>query len=122
MKDVLSAVFRTRPAGSEQNSGRNVQPASLMNLKSALHRFWLEWLRPLLTSAAIILPLKSAIADINFVPTGSMMPTILPGDFIFVNKLAYDLKVPFTTWHLSEWVNPSSGDVVVCLAPVGGIR
>ena len=93
-----------------------------MKLSSALHRFWLGWLRPFLASAAVILPIKSAIGDINFVPTGSMMPTILPGDFIFVNKLAYDLKVPFTTWHLSEWDNPSRGDVVVCFAPDDGIR
>src|SRR4051794_11858499 len=93
-----------------------------MKLTSALHRFWLAWLRPFLASAAVILPIKSVIADINFVPTGSMKPTILEGDFIFVNKLAYDLKIPFTTSHLAEWDNPSRGDVVVCFAPDDGIR
>ena len=93
-----------------------------MKLSVALHRLWLAWLRPFLSVAAVILPLKSVIADINFVPTGSMKPTILEGDFIFVNKLAYDLKVPFTTWHLAEWTNPSRGDVVVCFAPDDGIR
>jgi len=56
--------------------------------------------------AAIIYPIKSSLADINFVPTGSMKPTILEGDFIFVNKLAYDLKVPFTTQHLAAWGQP----------------
>ena len=76
----------------------------------------------MLTAAAVILPIKSAIADLNFVPTGSMKPTILEGDFIFVNKLAYDLKVPFTTWHLAEWANPVRGDVVVCFEPDDGTR
>jgi len=93
-----------------------------MRLSAALHRFWLAWLRPFLGAAAVILPLKSAIADINFVPTGSMKPTILEGDFIFVNKLAYDLKVPFTTWHLAEWTSPSRGDIVVCFEPDDGTR
>jgi signal peptidase I len=51
-----------------------------------------------------------------------MKPTILEGDFIFVNKLAYDLKIPFTTFHLAEWTSPSRGDVVVCFAPDDGIR
>jgi signal peptidase I len=51
------------------------------------------------------------------VPTGSMKPTILEGDRVFVNKLAYDLKVPFTTWHLAEWSSPARGDVVVFFSP-----
>ena len=46
-----------------------------------------------------------------------MKPTILEGDRIFVNKLAYDLKIPFTTWHLAEWNNPQRGDIVVFFSP-----
>jgi signal peptidase I len=65
---------------------------------------------------------KSAIADINPVPSGSMEPTVLPGDVVFVNKLAYDLKVPFTTTHLAHWADPARGDVVVCFSPDDGTR
>src|SRR5688500_19212068 len=61
----------------------------------------------------VVLSFRSSIADWNDVPTGSMKPNILEGDRIFVNKLAYDLKVPFTTWHLAEWDDPERGDVVV---------
>lgn len=93
-----------------------------MKAPAVLNRFWRAWLRPFLSVAAVVLPFKSAIADINFVPTGSMKPTILEGDVVFVNKLAYDLKVPFTTWHLAEWGNPTRGDVVVCFSPEDGIR
>ena len=93
-----------------------------MKSSAALKRFWKTQIRPLLAIAAVVLPFKSAIADINFVPSGSMKPTILEGDVIFVNKLAYDLKVPFTTWHLAEWGNPSRGDVVVLFSPEDGIR
>ena len=51
-----------------------------------------------------------------------MRPTILEGDLLFVNKLAYDLKVPFTTLHLAQWADPQRGDVVVCFSPADGER
>ena len=41
---------------------------------------------------------------------------------MFVNKLAYDLKVPFTTWHIAEWSNPKRGDIVVFYSPHDGQR
>ena len=41
---------------------------------------------------------------------------------VFVNKLAYDLKLPFTTWHLAEWSNPQRGDIVVFFSPYDGKR
>src|SRR5687768_11227326 len=63
---------------------------------------------------------RSSIADWNDVPTGSMNPSILEGDRIFVNKLAYDLRVPFTTWHIAEGRQPSRGDVVVFYWPTDG--
>ena len=56
----------------------------------------------------VVLSFRSSVADWNDVPTGSMKPDILEGDRIFVNKLAYDLKVPFTTWHLAQWGTPSA--------------
>jgi signal peptidase I len=93
-----------------------------MKVFPRLRRFWLAWLRPCLAAAAVVYPLKSSLGDINFVPTGSMKPTILEGDFVFVNKIAYDLKVPFTTRRLAEWSGPSRGDVVVLFSPVDGMR
>jgi len=65
---------------------------------------------------------KSAIADWNIVPSGSMKPTIVEGDRIFVNKLAYDLKIPYTTWHVAEWDNPDRGDIVVFYSPADNKR
>ncbi len=72
--------------------------------------------------AIIVFPLKSAVADWNWVPSGSMKPTILEGDLVFVNKLAYDLKVPFTLQRLAEWDNPARGDIVVFFSPHDGTR
>jgi len=78
--------------------------------------------KSLLLTVAVLMAVRSAIADWNDVPTGSMNPTIVQGDRVFVNKLAYDLKVPFTTWHLAQWSNPKRGDIVVFFSPVDGTR
>jgi signal peptidase I len=90
--------------------------------KARVASFWREWLRPLLVTALVLGSLRSAVADWNDVPTGSMRPTILEGDRIFVNKLAFDLKLPFTTWRLAEWSSPERGDIVVLFSPVDGTR
>lgn len=78
--------------------------------------------RPFVFILLILLAVRSSLADWNDVPTGSMNPTILEGDRIFVNKLAYDLKVPFTSWRLARWSEPERGDVVVFYAPHDGTR
>src|SRR5208283_4814391 len=70
----------------------------------------------------VLFSLRSSLADWNDVPTGSMMPTILEGDRVYVNKLAYDLKIPFTTRHLAEWSEPKRGDIVVFFSPADGKR
>jgi signal peptidase I len=90
--------------------------------RSRARLWWKKEIRPLLILALILFSIRSSLADWNDVPTGSMRPTILEGDRIFVNKLAYDLKVPFTTWHLAEWSNPQRGDIVVFFSPHDGKR
>src|SRR3954447_23476017 len=85
-------------------------------------RWWKQEIRPLLILALILFSIRSSLADWNVVPTGSMQPTILVGDRVLVNKLAYDLKVPFTTWHMAEWSNPQRGDIVVFYSPKDGTR
>jgi signal peptidase I len=56
---------------------------------------------------------RSACADWNTVPSGSMKPTIIEGDRIAVNKLAYDLHIPFTHISLMRLGDPERGDIVV---------
>ncbi len=94
----------------------------LPRVKRAGAHLWREWVKPLLIVLLVTGVLRSALADWNDVPTGSMKPTILEGDRIWVNKLAYDLKVPFTTWHLAEWGAPARGEVVVFYSPHDGVR
>lgn len=90
--------------------------------KKLLRRFVREWVIPIGVVVIIGGAFRSAVADWNDVPTGSMQPTILEGDRILVNKLAYGLRVPFTSWRVAEWSAPQRGDIVICFSPANGDR
>jgi signal peptidase I len=91
-------------------------------LRDRVGYWWRKEIRWWLVIGLAVFSLRSSLADWSDVPTGSMKPTILEGDRVFVNKLAYDLKVPFTTRHLAEWSTPHRGDVVVFFSPHDGTR
>ena len=95
---------------------------NMATLSFRIRHWWRKEIRPLLILVLVLFSIRSSLADWNDVPSGSMQPTILVGDRIFVNKLAYDLKVPFTTWHLAQWSNPQRGDIVVFYSPHDGTR
>ena len=82
-----------------------------------IRRIWKEWWKTAAIIVFVIIPFKSSIADWNWVPSGSMNPTILEGDLIYVDKLAYDLRFPLTFNRLAEWSQPQRGDIVVCFSP-----
>jgi signal peptidase I len=80
----------------------------------------LKDVRQLVILAAIILTGRSVLADWYVVPTGSMKPTILEGDRVFVWKSAYQIRLPFTKVRLFSTGAPKRGDVVVVRNPDGG--
>jgi signal peptidase I len=67
----------------------------------------------LLVFISLMLVFRSAVADWNDVPTGSMKPTIVEGDRIFINKMAYDLKLPFSQKTLIKFADPERNDIVI---------
>jgi signal peptidase I len=75
-----------------------------------------DW-RGFLVFIVVMLLVRSAVADWNNVPSGSMMPAILVGDRILVDKLAYDLRVPFTLRRVARWRDPERGDIVTFRSP-----
>lgn len=85
-------------------------------------RAWRDWLRSIVFIILAVTAFRSAVADWNDVPTGSMKPTILEGDRIVVNKLAYDLKIPYTRVQIAHWGDPARGDIVVLSSPADGKR
>jgi len=90
--------------------------------KKQFTNFIRGWGFSIIAAILIATSFKSAIADWNDVPTGSMIPTILAGDRVFINKLSYGLKLPYTTWHVLRWQMPQRGDIVVFYSPKDGKR
>ena len=91
-------------------------PETFIVVKSKVAKFWREY-RSLFFFLLVMVLFRSAIADWNQVPTGSMKPTILEGDRVVVNKLAYDLKIPFTSLNVQTWSDPSPGEIVTFYSP-----
>lgn len=78
---------------------------------------WIDLSRSLFPVFFIVLLLRSFLVEPFRIPSGSMMPTLLIGDFILVNKFAYGIRLPITNTKVIEIDEPQRGDVVVFRYP-----
>src|SRR5215467_1843503 len=76
-----------------------------------------ENLKSLLGAVIIYLFVKTLFVEAFRIPSGSMIPTLLIGDWLFVNKLAYGPTIPFTNTHLPGYSTPKHNDVIVFVSP-----
>ncbi len=83
-----------------------------VRVRSYMHAFWVEN-RQFFALLCCIVFFKSAIADLSSISGASMQPTLLDGDKVWVNKLAYDVKIPFTEISLAHVDDPERGDIVI---------
>lgn len=88
---------------------------------SRLRRQLREWL-PTLVLLSLLLVTRSTLANHYVVPSGSMEPTLQPGDRVAVDMSAYGLRLPFTGTVLLERGRPARGDVVLLPSPATGDR
>lgn len=65
---------------------------------------------------------RSAVADWYGVPSSSMYPTLMIGDRIVSDRLAYDIKLPFTDVIVKHIADPQRGDIVTFISPEDGNR
>ena len=64
---------------------------------------------------AVVVVARGSLADHYVVPTGSMEPTLMPSDRVFVSKTAYGLRLPYSDIELGGDESPARGDVVIDL-------
>ncbi|HTY92919.1 MAG TPA: signal peptidase I [Steroidobacteraceae bacterium] len=83
---------------------------------------WLKDNRSFLAVLLVFGLIRTALADWNPIPSESMHPTLLDGDVVLVNRIAYDLKVPLTDICVARLGEPRRGDVVTFSSPVNGER
>jgi signal peptidase I len=83
---------------------------------------WVRTNKGFLLFLCLIGIFRSAVAELNGIPSGSMRPNLLEGDVVIVNRAAYNLKVPLTDVVLARLGDPVRGDVVTFHSPKDGTR
>jgi signal peptidase I len=78
---------------------------------------WREFLESLGIAVLIFLVIRTFAFQAFRIPTGSMENTLLPGDFLFVNKFFYGARLPFTEVRLPGFTEPKRGDIIVFQFP-----
>lgn len=97
-------------------------PTATGSTASRARRWIRRELPPLLLMLALLVVARSSFANHYHVPTGSMEPTLMPGDRVLVDMSAYGLRVPFTGIELVQRDRPRPGEVVVFKSPYDGTR
>jgi signal peptidase I len=76
-----------------------------------------EYAEALISAIIIAALIRSFAIEAFKIPSGSMIPTLLVGDHIFVNKFIYNLRIPFTKKPFVTFSEPKRGDVIIFLTP-----
>ena len=97
-----------------QARGNNVPRA---DAAAARRRAAWETFKSIAGAIAIYLVIRTLLVEAYRIPSGSMIPTLLVGDWLFVNKLVYGPTIPFTNSHLPGYSKPKRSDVVVFVSP-----
>jgi signal peptidase I len=76
-----------------------------------------ENVKSIVGTLAVFLLLRTFLLEAFRIPSGSMIPSLLVGDWLFVNKLVYGPHIPFTNINLPGYADPKRGEVVVFVSP-----
>ena len=79
--------------------------------------WWLEYSASFFPVILVVFVVRSFVVEPFKIPSGSMVPTLLVGDFILVNKFEYGIRLPITNTKITEGRAPTRGDVVVFRYP-----
>ncbi|RZI63811.1 MAG: signal peptidase I, partial [Variovorax sp.] len=79
--------------------------------------WWLDWTAGLFPVIVAVFLLRSFLFEPFKIPSGSMMPTLLTGDLILVNKFTYGLRLPVINTKITDGTPPARGDVMVFRYP-----
>jgi signal peptidase I len=110
---VASTKKRSAPAKSSSVAAARGKVKAKRALPSTL---W-ENVKSIAGALVIFLFIRTFFVEAFRIPSGSMIPTLLVGDWLFVNKLVYGPHIPFTQINLPGYSAPKRGDVVVFVSP-----
>jgi signal peptidase I len=97
-----------------KSDGQDIEPA---RAKLLMQPWWLDWTAGLFPVIIAVFVLRSFLFEPFKIPSGSMIPTLLVGDLILVNKFHYGVRLPVINTKLTEGNAPARGDVMVFRYP-----
>ena len=103
---------RTNVVAAARGKGGSTGPSAAGGLRAA----W-EFIKSIAGVVAIFLVIRTFLVEAYRIPSGSMIPALLVGDWLFVNKLVYGPHIPFTSTNLPGYAEPRRGEVVVFVSP-----
>src|SRR5215469_17798343 len=112
-----NAQKSNKPSGNRSNVVAQARGASGKRASTPAKSWLWENFKSLLGAVIIYLFVKTLFVEAYRIPSGSMIPTLLVGDWLFVNKLAYGPAIPFTNKHLPGYSTPSHSDIIVFVSP-----
>jgi signal peptidase I len=117
--DALLWAPKRRQAAKELESQSGAGGESLQESKEILLKepVMVEYARSLFPVILVVLLLRSFLVEPFRIPSGSMMPTLLVGDFILVNKFSYGIRLPVLNTKIIDVGEPKHGDVMVFRYP-----
>lgn len=103
---LIDSILWAPKRAAKVEAGREVEEPYMVELSKSFFPIVL-----------IVLVIRSFVAEPFRIPSGSMMPTLLVGDFILVNKFAYGIRLPVLNKKVIELGKPERGDTIVFRYP-----
>ncbi len=121
-RQQAAALLEATDIQRRQNLGKMGITQVDGNLEDAKNRilmqpWWLDWTAGLFPVIIAVFFLRSFLVEPFKIPSGSMIPTLLVGDLILVNKFTYGLRLPVLNTKITEGTAPQRGDVMVFRYP-----
>ena len=95
-------------------------PSTSVSAKPSRAKWWISELTSLAIVLAAVTAARSSLADHYYVPSGSMQYTLMDGDRVIVNKMAYGFRIPLTKIDIFGSSTPTRGDIAVFDSPEDG--
>ena len=111
------------PVGSPRISDESKRQAlRKVNRRSGVLGVLWQWVQTFTIAVLVFLFVRAFFVEAFKIPSGSMERTLLPGDFLLVDKLAYGAEVPFTRYRLPGYRTPARGDIIVFEYPLDATK
>lgn len=118
--DALERQVQAKREALAQQGIQKVDEANMAQAKQALlaQPWWLDWTAGLFPVILAVFLLRSFLFEPFKIPSGSMIPTLLVGDLILVNKFHYGIRLPVINKKIIANNEPKRGDVMVFRYPL----